>query len=479
MSLDAPPQTKKLGPQDPPLLGGGGLFGGSSTTNTGGGLFGGSTAASSTTNTGGSLFGGSTAASSTTNTGGGLFGNTTTSTTTNTGGSLFGNSNTGGGLFGNTTTSSTTNTGGSLFGNSNTGGGLFGNSNTGGGLFGNSNTGGGLFGNSNTGGGLFGNSNTGLGSLGAGGLFAPNNNNNNNNQVKYEIHTTDKGRACVVNNTFYPGYSPQDVEKLYALKAKYENARHALPPILQGFLDIYLQYNPCSEKCSFTTFFYDKIALDAPLDTAARLCKGLVSAKDWEAAVKANPSPGTLVPVAYRGFWGVAYRAEEIAKKNAELKGLFEENRKILNDSKAYGSTISAKLAELRKRQEVQMKRLASLATRMKGVNVMVENDETDEELLSKLEVLRYRMTAQSVKEKAQELAFKKDRIKVYAGLAVERKKELVIGEEQLDVLSKHLMAQQKSILKLANALNSAKENVKKLEERETREKEKKKAPLF
>lgn len=297
--------------------------------------------------------------------------------------------------------------------------------------------------------------------------------------MKYEIHTTDKGRACIVNNTFYPGYSQQDIERLYALKAKYENARSALPPILQGFLDIYLQYNPCSEKCSFTAFFYDKIALDAPLDTAAKLCKGIVNAKDWESAVKANPNPGSLVPVAYRGFWGVAYRAEEISKKNAELKGIFEENKKILADSKAYGTAISAKLVELRKTQEAHMKRLANLATRMKGMNVTVENDETDEELLSKLEMLRYRMTAQSVKEKAQELAFKKDRIKVYAGLAVERKKELVLGEEQLEVLSKHLMAQQKSILKLANALNSAKESVKKLEERETREKERKKAPIY
>lgn len=117
----------------------GGLFGGTSTTNTGaGGLFG---QQNNTTQQPGGLFGGST---TTANTGGGLFGQKPATT----GSSLFGGgtTNTGttsGGLFGNLgTQNNNQNTGGSLFGNQNNQpkpGGLFGgstNTNTGGSLFG-------------------------------------------------------------------------------------------------------------------------------------------------------------------------------------------------------------------------------------------------------------------------------------------------------------------------------------------------------
>ncbi|KAI0539081.1 nuclear protein 96-domain-containing protein [Xylaria digitata] len=162
---------------------GGGLFGNPSTTgafgqantNTGTGAFG--------SNTGGSLFGskpatsgsvfGSAATTSQPAQSGGLFGTSGTSgfgTNTNTGTGAFGsttNTNTGGGLFGNSNTSKPgfsfgttgntgntgTNTGGfgsgtqNAFGsaNTNTGGGLFGNPNS----TTNASTGGGLFGNNN------------------------------------------------------------------------------------------------------------------------------------------------------------------------------------------------------------------------------------------------------------------------------------------------------------------------------------------
>ncbi|CAO2656014.1 Nn.00g048170.m01.CDS01 [Neocucurbitaria sp. VM-36] len=118
----------------------GGLFGSSTTTNTGGGLFG-QTNQNQPQQSGG-LFGGSTA---NTNTGGGLFGQKPATT----GNSLFGGSTgntgtSGGGLFGNLGTQNTQqNAGSSLFGGQNNQqkpGGLFGgstNTNTGGGLFGN------------------------------------------------------------------------------------------------------------------------------------------------------------------------------------------------------------------------------------------------------------------------------------------------------------------------------------------------------
>ncbi|KIW02468.1 hypothetical protein, variant [Verruconis gallopava] len=165
--------------------GGGGLFGGSTTATTGG--FGSSQPASTgfsfgqnnqtnqTTQSGG-LFGGGGFGQNNQSKPGGLFGS---STTTNTGGGLFGNTNNqtqqSGGLFG--SAQNNTQQSGGLFGSKPATGGLFGNTTSGttGGLFGNTqqqtNTGG-LFGQTNNqqSGGLFGAKPTTSSTLG-GGLF--------------------------------------------------------------------------------------------------------------------------------------------------------------------------------------------------------------------------------------------------------------------------------------------------------------------
>lgn len=446
MSLfgNQPPPSKKLGPQDPPSLadlsntGGGGLFGGNNNNNNnGGGLFGNNN--NNNNNTGGGLFGGN---NNNTNTGGGLFGNNNNNNTG--GGGLFGNNNNNGGLFGNN------NSGGGLFGN-NTGGSLFGNNN--GGLFGNNNTGGGLFGNNNTGGSLFGNNN---------------NINNTANQINFELQTLDQNRACRQNDIFYPGYTNDEILAFKKHVEQLAAAKYSLPGPVQGLVDVYLKYNPCSKDCAFTFFFYDKIVAESPIEAAKMSCADIATQKDWEQALKNNPKPGSLVPVMYRGFRGVGYRAEEIARKNASMKEVLKSYKSELEKRKDSGSLISAKLVELRKRQDALALRVLKVATGiMTSSNTVINgsNMSDDEEVFSKLEMLRYRMaSAQVVKEKAQELSFKKDRIRVYAGLAEERKRELVLNQETMEALSVHLMQQQKSILRLAQVVNCASSDVKRLE---------------
>lgn len=189
----------------------GGLFGSTNTTggNTGGGLFGNN--AGQTNNSqpqqGSGLFGSST----TNNTGGGgLFGS---STQAKPAGGLFGSSTTaatgGGGLFGSGGNNSAQPAGNSLFGNSNAGGSLFGNNQNKpatGGLFGgtaaNGNASNSLFGSNNNqpaqqnnGGSLFGSSiqntqNNNNNSMFGSSFGQSNNNNNNNSQSQLHANLT-------------------------------------------------------------------------------------------------------------------------------------------------------------------------------------------------------------------------------------------------------------------------------------------------
>lgn len=350
-----------------------------------------------------------------------------------------------GGLF---SGSATTNPGGGLFGNTttNTGGGLFGNNTT--------NTGGCLFG----GGGLFGTKAT-----------IPTATNSNGQEMKCEIKSVDKTRACIMNGVFYPGYTATDIANHINNARNILGFQAALPEALRRLVGLYFAYNPCTERCRFLAFFYDKIAFDkasasarTPLAMAKELCGPAVAPDAWQRAVAENPAPAALVPVVYRGTRAVAYRAYEINEKFKVLRKAFDDYSKTLEGARAAAAALTERLAAARRTQEALALRLMRSATASLTPSFAGNANAADEEeLLSKVEMLKSRVSgALSMREKVQELGFKKDSIRMYAALADGRKRSLELPQETLDALTKHLAQQQKSILRLAQVLDSNKKDV-------------------
>lgn len=411
----------------------GGLFGSSSNTNqnnasqntlnlfgqnkpASGGLFGGSTA-SNTGTSGGGLFGSSNNTATSTNQtstsgGGGLFGSSSTSG--NTGGGLFGkpatSTGTGGGLFGGSTTGTQNNT------NPSGGGGLFGSSNTsnttGGSLFGKPSTSaaptlsGGLFGNTNQqstqpSGGLFGSSNQ-QNTQQSGGLFGQSTNQSTQQNVQQNNQQSNTGSGLfggsTVNNA-QPSFSwssqqqqkPQQSSVLNlptlsnSLSSNPQSSSSTsstyTPPINDQLIKLKEQWDPNSPKCALKTHFYNKFSQEEINALMQQPRPSNEPPDDWDNAMSERPSTQHY-PVKITSFSDVSQRIEtqldHIAKARILLNNINEKQTQL---SSKHDLDNITRILKARAKHTKLSRRLLRLATvlailKLKGYPLLPEEEE-------------------------------------------------------------------------------------------------------
>ncbi|RCK62940.1 Nucleoporin NUP57 [Candida viswanathii] len=377
---------------------GGGLFGQpNTTTSTGFGNTGGTTGSS-----GGGLFGQSnTAAGGPTSTSGGLFGGTSTGNTGTASGGLFGGSNaantatggtTTGGLFGGSNAGAT-NTSGGLFGgntaSNTTGGGLFGSKPattgaTGGGLFGGANTSttsGGLFGNkpatTTTGGGLFGGAQQAQQPQQpqqpqqSSGLFS--NNTTNNAQPSFSWSQPPKANTSAFqNNNNAANQQPAQ---------NTTNINTYTPAVNDQLNKIWDQWDPNSGKNALKSSLYNKFTDDEMKILLNQPRPNNITSEEWENAMNKRPGPN-YYPIPVNSFNEIATRIEtqldHVSKSRVLLNNI---NTNLDNLSSQHDLENTTRILKAKLNHEKLSRRLLRLATvlsiiKLKGYPLLPEEEE-------------------------------------------------------------------------------------------------------
>lgn len=149
----------------------------------------------------------------------------------------------------------------------------------------------------------------------------------------------------------------QQAAQQVAFQAQYAHSIEARVSAIQS------AYSPQSPDCRFQTVFYNKVE---PQTIAQYVKPAIANARLWDAAVKSNPDPSTLVPSLAIGFDDLRKRISEQDKAAAAFKTTLESMSKSL-ESMVHGheaSTASA-LVQLQRVHAQQSHRLLQLVNRV------------------------------------------------------------------------------------------------------------------
>lgn len=375
----------------------GGLFGNTTSSNTGGNLFGNTNAAGNTNTLGTSnAFGAP--QNTTTATSGGLFGKPTTSATP-----AFGTASTTqpsalGGLFGNKPATQTTGLFGGLTQTASSGTGLFGGQTSnpataGTGLFGGSTTAQpsqqstGLLGQSSNlnSGGLFGASNTSNiqnaqqnQSTTAGGLFG---NASNNPQPSFgwsNKQATSNGQPSTLStNLLLNLAAPAQAQK---------SISNYTPAINDQILKLKEQWDPSSSKCALKSYVYNRFSEQEIAVLMQQPRPADESSEDWENAMANRPS-ALHYPVKVSSFSEVAQRIEvqlnHVARSRVLLNNIYEQLNQL---SSKHDLDNTTRILKAKVRHAKLSRRLLRLATvlavlKLKGYPMLPEEEEMSKQL--------------------------------------------------------------------------------------------------
>lgn len=356
----------------------GGLFGGNNNNASSGGLFGSNNNNNNSTGTAS----------------GGLFGASSTNQTGQTGlGGLFGGSQNSGGLFGGSNTQNAQSSTG--FGNNLTlAGGLFGGQKpqTGaqsGGLFGQANQSGGA-----QTGGLFGQANQ---TSGAGGLFgkpaaAP----AQNNIAQPQANSAQPSFSWSANQA-----QPQPTNTLKGLDLKVATAAKTqpgtstyTPAVNDQLTKLKEQWDPNLGKCAFKTHLYNKFSEAEIAVLMQQPRPANESPEDWEKAMAERPSP-LHYPVRVTSFSEVAQRIEvqldHVAKSRILLNNIYEKLNQLSSQREIDTTT---RILRAKEKHTKLLRRLLKLATtlavlKLQGYPLLPE----EEEMLKQFQALNARLS--------------------------------------------------------------------------------------